>query len=56
MHSQIKLMYVDGEVGEIILSDLYYERSTELYGYLWKKAGILGGNVAGIPWYRKILK
>lgn len=53
MHSQIKLMYVDGEVGEIILSDLYYEKSKELYGYLWKKTGILGSNVAGIPWHRK---
>lgn len=53
MHSRIKLMYVDGGVGEIILSDLYYERSTELYAYLWKRAGILGGNAAGIPWHEK---
>ena len=53
MHSRIKLMYVDGGIGEIILSDLYYERSTELYAYLWKRAGILGGNAAGIPWHEK---
>ena len=53
MHSRIKLMYVDGGIGEIILSDLYYERSTERYAYLWKRAGILGGNAAGIPWHEK---
>lgn len=52
-HAQIKFMYVDGKVGRIILADLYYRISTELYAYLWKQAGILGGNAAGIPWHEK---